>query len=118
MRISTDPNDPAYVDERPRRVWCNDIEVAGWTVADEFRRCVITADGKVYHGSIRIERLQDGEVEAETPAAEMPFNACFSGVFVNVPDMKPEPESIEQASRVAAVITPVAAPNFKSKGRR
>lgn len=56
MRISTDHNDPAYIDDRPRRVWCNDVEIEGWTVADEFRRCVITPT-KVHNGSVRIERL-------------------------------------------------------------
>jgi hypothetical protein len=56
MRVSTDPTDPAYIDARPRKAWCNDIEVIGWTVADEFRRCVITPE-RVYNGSVRVERL-------------------------------------------------------------
>jgi hypothetical protein len=56
MRVSTDPTDPAYIDARPRKAWCNDILIEGWTVADEFRRVVITPE-KVHHGSVRIERL-------------------------------------------------------------
>jgi hypothetical protein len=56
MRVSTDPNDPAYVDARPRKAWVNDVLIEGWTVADEFRRCVITPE-RVYNGSVRVERL-------------------------------------------------------------
>lgn len=56
MRVSTDPTDPAYIDGRPRKVWLNDVEITGWIVADEFRRCVITEKG-VMHGGVLIERF-------------------------------------------------------------
>lgn len=85
MRISTDPKDPAYVDGRARRAYLNGAEVTGWIVADEFRRCVVTAAG-VMNGSVSIERLDDEPAE-EAPAAiePMPSNS-MSGVFVSVPD--------------------------------
>lgn len=68
MRVSTDPTDPAYVDDRPRRAWCNDVEITDWTVADEFRRSVIDKAGKVHNGSVRVERLPDVvEVVVEAP---------------------------------------------------
>jgi hypothetical protein len=72
MRVSSDPTDPAYIDARPRKVWCNEVEIEGWAVADEFRRCVITTDGKVHNGSVLIERLPDVPAPAEPaePAAE------------------------------------------------
>jgi hypothetical protein len=87
MRVSTDPADPAYIDARPRKAWCNDVLIEGWTVADEFRRVVITPD-KVHHGSVLVERLPAPGAE---PAPEAPamVDAGFSGMFVSVPDAKP-----------------------------
>jgi hypothetical protein len=64
MRVSTDPNDPAYIDARPRKVWVNEQLIEGWTVADEFRRVVITPE-KVHHGAVLIERLPDAPVPIE-----------------------------------------------------
>ncbi len=90
MRISTDPTDQHYIDARPRRAWCNDVLIEGWTVADEFRRCVITPT-KVHNGSVMIERLSDGEAEPEAPAVTGHTDAGFTGMFVNVPDVSPVP---------------------------
>jgi hypothetical protein len=83
MRISTDPKDPAFVDARPRRVWCNDVLIEGWIVADEFRRVVITPD-KVHHGSVMIEQLpENGEPPSPPPSA--PISGSFSGMVEAVP---------------------------------
>jgi hypothetical protein len=115
MRVSTDPADPAYIDARPRKAWCNDVLIEGWTVADEFRRVVITPD-KVHHGSVLVERLpallftppqaieNGAELTAEVLGAVSwaeapnrqsppapPIDAGFSGMFVSVPDAKPAP---------------------------
>ena len=99
MRVSTDPTDPAYIDDRPRRAWVNDRLIEGWTVADEFRRCVITADGKVHNGAVLIERLPaDGAPVAEAPPA-VPIDIGFIGMFEHVPDAKP-------AAPVAAPVQP------------
>jgi hypothetical protein len=90
MRVSTDPTDPAFIDARPRRVWCNDAEVADWTVADDFRRCVITSDGKVHHGAVRIEQLPAEGVAVGTVSfgsgVSVPINTGFVGVFEAVPE--------------------------------
>jgi hypothetical protein len=113
MRVSTDPADPAYIDARPRKAWCNDVLIEGWTVADEFRRVVITPE-KVHHGSVLVERLpallftppqaieNGAELTAEVLGAVSwaeapnrqsppapPIDAGFSGMFVSVPDAKP-----------------------------
>ena len=87
MRISTDPTDPAYIDERPRKAWCNDVEIAGWHTADEFRRVVITPE-RVHNGAVLIERLRDESAQPE-PADAPLANAGFGGMFVHVPDPKP-----------------------------
>jgi hypothetical protein len=100
MRVSTDPNDPAYIDARPRKAWVNDILIEGWTVADEFRRCVITPE-KVHNGAVLIERLTDAEVEPEVPAVEVPIDS-MTGMFEYVPDAKPAPVAAPAAEPVAA----------------
>jgi hypothetical protein len=87
MRISTDPTDPAYIDDRPRKVWLNEVEIVGWIVADEFRRCVITGKG-VMNGGVLIERLPD-EWQAITGdgsgVALPPIDANFSGMLASHP---------------------------------
>lgn len=111
MRVSTDPQDAAY-DPRPRRVWCNDAEVTGWSVADEFRRVVIV-DGKARFGSIRIERIESGEggnpLEA-TPTA--PVNTGFVGVMVHTPDPKPDapaaPQEPSETKEPSPMVIPAA----------
>jgi hypothetical protein len=111
MRVSTDPQDAAY-DPRPRRVWRNDVEVTGWTVADEFRRVVIV-DGQPQFGSIRIERLESGEggnpLQA-TPTA--PVNTGFVGVMVHTPDPKPEAPAGAPVEAAAPVVAEPAVPSF------
>jgi hypothetical protein len=106
MRVSTDPADPAYIDARPRRVWLNDREVLDWTVADEFRRCVVTAAG-VLNGSVLIERLP----EPGAPVIESAVAECvggLSGVFVAVP------EPTEAPSFAPPVVVPVVAKPAKA----
>lgn len=99
MRVSTDPTDPAYIDDRPRRVWLNDREIIGWTVADEFRRCVITPDG-VLNGAVLIERLPEvGALDVTTLAdnerkfmqAPVECVSGLSGISVKVEEATPEP---------------------------
>jgi hypothetical protein len=87
IRVSTDPNDPHY-DERPRRVWCNDREVEGWTVADEFRRCVITPDGVIY-GAVLVERLPEpvGEDADLLEVVQSRHDQIDSAVDVDVDDL-------------------------------
>ncbi len=110
MRISTDPTDPAYIDDRPRRVWVNDSEVLGWITADEFRRCVVAVDG-VKHGSVMIERLLPvGEVAAEPPPV---CNTGLVGVFVKIE----EPEAMPSFAPAAVVpVKPV--PPSKNKRKK
>ena len=108
MRVSTDPTDPAYIDARPRKAWCNDVLIEGWTVADEFRRVVITPE-KVHNGSVRVERLPEDGSEPVAEVSFPPIDTCFSGMFVHVPDAPkaaepvaapPAPTPIEQLPRV------------------
>lgn len=121
MRVSTDPTDPAYISDQPRRVWVNDREITGWTVADEFRRCVITPDG-VLNGAVMIERLPSDAAEpVEAPAPEANNNLC--GMFVAAPKAKaepaPEPEPAAPSFAVPAVTVKPAAMSAKKrkKGR-
>lgn len=104
MRVSTDPADPAYIDDRPRAAWCNDRLIEGWVVADEFRRCVITANGKVHNGSVRVERLP-AEIEDEVQTASVTpiTDAGFVGMFVNVPDVSPVPMPTAELPKRASV---------------
>lgn len=98
MRVSTDPTDTAYIDDRPRRAWCNDVLIAGWTVADEFRRCVITP-AEVHSGSVHIERLPAAEVDAPVPVADAPVPASLSGMFESD---KPAPAVVEPVKMAPA----------------
>lgn len=53
MRVTRIPGDHNDIGERPCRVHCNEVEIEGWTVADDFRR-VVETPGKVHHGAVRI----------------------------------------------------------------
>lgn len=112
MRASIDPNDPAYIDDRPRRVWLNDAEIPDWSVADEFRRCVIRKDGKVLNGSVLIERLPADKAEAPAPApSAAPISTGFSGVFV------PDTPAATPAPSPTATPAPPAAPHPARAGQ-
>jgi hypothetical protein len=54
MRVTRIPGDFNDIGERPCRVYCNEVEIQGWTVADDFRR-VVETPGKVHHGAVRID---------------------------------------------------------------
>ena len=54
MRVTKIAGDFHDIGDRPCRVFCNEIEIEGWTVADDFRR-VVETPGKVHHGAVRIE---------------------------------------------------------------
>jgi hypothetical protein len=118
LRVSTDPNDPAYIDDRPRKVWLNDKEVAGWIVADEFRRCVIVrgveyqcieeetprrAPDVVLHGAVLIERLPDDAADPVTEVAPE-SNSHLCGIFVS--DKPAAPVEEPAAEPVAATYAP------------
>lgn len=109
MRISTDPTDPAYIDERPRRVWVNNVEVLGWTVADEFRRCVITAAG-VMNGAVLIERLAEPGAEVVAPPPEC--STSLAGMLVKV---EAAPDTPAPTFAVPAVPLKAAAMSAKKR---
>ena len=104
MRVSTDPNDPAFIDARPRKVWVGERLIEGWTVADEFRRVVITPE-KVHHGAVLIERLPDApKPERKQPEGcteDCNWPACSCGYpQVATPEGDRGPVPIEQLPRV------------------
>jgi len=119
MRVSTDPNDAAYIDDRPRRVTINDRPVDNWLIADEFRRCVILKSGTVLNGSVWIERLPPDGVTIGDDAslssfakALPPIHAGFSGVFVN------DKLQATPAPTPAPVVKKPAVKSTKAKRRR
>lgn len=67
MRVTKIAGDFHDIGERPCRVFCNEVEIEGWTVADDFRR-VVETPGKVHHGAVRIEMLP--EVPELAPEAD------------------------------------------------
>lgn len=71
MRVTRIPGDHNDIGDRPCRVYCNEQEIEGWTVADDFRR-VVETPGKVHHGAVRIDLAPemkhfDIELPAELP---------------------------------------------------
>jgi hypothetical protein len=105
MRVSTDPTDKGYT-TTPYNVWCNDRPIDDWVSADDFRRCVITKDGKVHNGSVRIEAV--GAAQPAAPAV----NTGFSGVFEAEPKAAPpQPYAVTPQQQV----TPTVKPAFKHK---
>jgi hypothetical protein len=109
MRVSTDPTDPAYIDERPRRAWVNDVLIEGWVIADEFRRCVITLDGKVHNGAVLIERLPD----AGEPAAML-----FDRPEPPAGPVEPMLVKVEEPPVVVDIPVPAKTAKHKAKRRR
>lgn len=110
MRVSKDQGDKAYSPTASqRRVWWNDQEVANWVTADEFRRVVVTADGQVHNGSVRVERLAEDSPPPEPEVVtQIPADVGFVGaglVFV-----KPDPKSIEAESEQVEVTVKEAPP--------
>lgn len=75
MRVTRIPGDHNDIGDRPCRVFCNEVEIEGWTVADDFRR-VVETPGKVHHGAVRIDLaplpVAEAEPEPTMPAAEAP----------------------------------------------
>lgn len=134
MRVSKDPNDKAYEPTAAsRRVWSNDQEILDWVTADEFRRVVITSDGQVLNGAVRIEQLWPGnypEPLVTETSTELPADVGFAGagLVFDKPKAKPEhpkhpehpthPEQSEKPSDVgrpgdpdeAVVVTPIIRP--------
>jgi hypothetical protein len=97
MRVTRIPGDHHDIGDKPCRVWCNEVEILEWIVADDFRRVVISP-GKTYqfledaepkqapdtvrYGAVRIDMAQgvtlpddvvimiDGEVVKREPVAD------------------------------------------------
>lgn len=108
MRVSTDPNDKAYTEARPR-VWLGEREILGWITADEFRRVVITADGPMF-GAVRVERL----LEAGVPSTEpVECTSSLSGICEKVA----EPESAPDFTQPKVAVKP-AAMSAKKRGKK
>lgn len=109
IRVSTDPQDPAYIDARPRKAWVNGVRIEGWTVADEFRRVVQTPAGNI-HGAVSIERLPD---EATAPQQKVRFREWTleehkSGAATHLePDVIVTAEQHKAMSPSAPIISPV-----------
>lgn len=110
MRVSTDPSDPAYVDDRPRRVWLNDREIDGWITADEFRRCVVTATGAL-HGSVLIERLPKVGEPVVEPAPMVDIG--LSGISVAAPN-----EPVPAPSFAPSGVVPIKPGRLAKKQKR
>lgn len=93
MRVSTDQSDKAYT-EVPHNVWCNDKPIDDWVTADDFRRCVITRDGTVHNGSVRIAPVGEHQ---ESP----PIQTGFVGVFEAEPKVElPAPAAPAKKSHI------------------
>lgn len=137
MRVTRIPGDFNDIGDRPCRVWCNEVEIQGWTVADDFRR-VVETPGKVFHGAVRIElgtryvRLPDEDnaefsgwhdsttgclwmsPHGEDPNGQKPAPVPaetqptgFHGIFVHVPDA-PVVAEAAAAERAPTFAAPVA----------
>ena len=60
MRVSRIPG-PNYIYDVECRVYLNEIEVANWIVADDFRRVVETTEGARF-GSVRIAMIGGAKI--------------------------------------------------------
>lgn len=112
MRVTRIPGDHNNIGDRPCRVFCNEVEVTGWTVADDFRR-VVETPGKVHHGAVRI----DLTVDAAPATAIEPSG--LHGVFVHVPDAPPVVEApAEPAPTFAAPAIKAAPKHIPARKRK
>lgn len=128
MRVTRIPGDFHDIGDKPCRVWLNEVEVLDWTVADDFRRVVISpgvtyqfletsepqqAPDVVRFGSVRINM----QPQAEEPAEEAATHLC--GMFV--PEPKPEAPAIEIVEAEPEPVKPVASVKthgLRRKGRK
>lgn len=78
MRVTRIPGDHNDIGDRPCRVWCNEVEIAVWTVADDFRR-VVETPGKVHHGAVRIDLAPEMKYFDVDLPAEPPKDIEWSG---------------------------------------
>jgi len=99
MRVTRIPGDHHDIGDRPCTVYLNEVPVADWIVADDFRRVVETPDGARF-GSVRI----DMQPQTEGPAEEAATHLC--GMFV--PEPKPEAPAIEIIEAEPEPVKPVA----------
>lgn len=103
MRVTRIPGDAHDIGDRTCRVWCNEVEIKDWTVADDFRR-VVEAPGKVHHGAVRID-LSTGSV----PASAIEPSGLH-GIFVHVPDAPAAVEALAEPAPTFAAPAVKAAP--------
>jgi hypothetical protein len=99
MRVTRIPGDHNDIGDRPCKVYLNEVPVADWIVADDFRRVVETADGARF-GSVRI----DLQPQTDEPAEEAATHLC--GMFVVEP--KPEAPAIEIVEAEPEQVKPAA----------
>lgn len=112
MRVTRIPGDFNDIGDRPCRVWCNEVEIQGWSVADDFRRVVETPGG-VLHGAVRIDLTVDA---VPAPAIEP---SGLHGVFVHVPDAPVvEAPAAEPAPTFAAPAVKVAPKHVPARKRK
>jgi hypothetical protein len=125
MRVTRIPGDFNDIGDRPCRVYLNEVEVTDWTVADDFRRVVISpgvtyqfledaepkqAPDTVRYGAVRIDMAP----ESAAPAEEAATHLC--GMFVVEP--KPEAPAIEIVEAEPELQKPVAPTRAQPKARR
>jgi hypothetical protein len=83
------------------------VEIPDWVVADEFRRCVIDASGKVHNGSVGIERLpSDRPPVPPVPPAPAPVDTGFVGMFEVTPKPTPAPTDSPTTTQQFAELPP------------
>jgi hypothetical protein len=121
MRVTRIPGDANDIGDKTCRVWCNEVEVIDWTVADDFRR-IVEAPGRVLHGAVRIEMGNAFSIPAEAihlTIAEPAQPVGFHGLIVYTPDEPPVVEaSAEPAPTFAAPAIKVAPKRIPARKRK
>lgn len=89
MRVTRIPGDRFDIGDRPCRVFCNEIEIKDWTVADDFRRVVETPGG-VHHGAVRIDLapLPEAAPEVEPEPEAEPAPVAKAKPNIHIPARK------------------------------
>lgn len=87
MRVTRIPGDFHDIGDRPCRVWCNEQEIEGWTVADDFRRVVETPGG-VHHGAVRIDLVPLPEVAPEAEPEPAPVAKAKPNIHIPARKLK------------------------------
>jgi hypothetical protein len=120
MRVTRIPGDANDIGNKTCRVWCNEVEVTDWTVADDFRR-IVEAPGRVLHGAVRIEMGKAFSIPADAvhlTIAEPAQPVGFHGIFVHVPDEPAVEAPAEPAPTFAAPAVKVAPKHIPARKRK